>query len=124
MWPKTLDEFWEYWNDNCETLEITNWARSLAKDLLYPKVPFWLWPISVPHSPFFRLMTYYWLPPRIRRDYGFNDTAVKREINKLYQLQLKIVYRAIPKPLRTAGFSFYQRDMRKAVKRIQKTGHW
>jgi uncharacterized protein (DUF2236 family) len=45
MWPATLDEFWAYWNHNIETLVITDWARSLARDLLYPKnLPLWLRP--------------------------------------------------------------------------------
>lgn len=42
MWPATLSEFWEYWNHNLETLQITDWAKSLAKDLMYPKnMPLW-----------------------------------------------------------------------------------
>lgn len=28
MWPETLEDFWEYWNNNISTLEVTAEARS------------------------------------------------------------------------------------------------
>jgi uncharacterized protein (DUF2236 family) len=33
-WPKTLEEFYKYWDQNVETLEITEWARKLSKQLM------------------------------------------------------------------------------------------
>ncbi len=47
MWPSTLDDFWGYWNQKIETLEVADWARSLCNDLLYPKhTPIWPKPLS------------------------------------------------------------------------------
>ena len=36
MWPATLGDFWTYWNHNIATLEVTDMARKLSRDLLYP----------------------------------------------------------------------------------------
>jgi uncharacterized protein (DUF2236 family) len=47
MWPETLDDFWVYWNHNVETLDVTDWAKSLCKDLMWPKhIPIYLKPVG------------------------------------------------------------------------------
>jgi len=124
MWPKTLDDFFDYWNETVEKLVVTDWARKLAKGLLYPKLPWYLMPIAGPHAPFIRLMNIYWLPERIRKDYGFEDTPLRRKISRMYQQQFKMIYRSIPRPVRTAGWYIGKWDLKRSVKKIEKTGHW
>ena len=34
MWPKDLDAFYEYWDYNIETLTVTEWAKTLFKQLM------------------------------------------------------------------------------------------
>jgi uncharacterized protein (DUF2236 family) len=34
MWPATLDDFLKFWRHNITTLQVTDWARSLARDML------------------------------------------------------------------------------------------
>jgi len=72
MWPATLDDFWPYWNHNIEALEVTDWAKALSRDLLYPKhIPLWLKPLG----PTARLLTVTWLPERMQREYGLEIGA-------------------------------------------------
>lgn len=121
MWPATLSEFWEYWNYNVENLEITDWARSLAHDLLHPKnMPLWF----KPNAPIARLLTVYWLPERFRREYGFRISPLKTAMFHGVVSHVAFWYPHLPKSWRTAPSRFYMRDMKKAVKRIEKTGNW
>jgi len=124
MWPKTLDDFFDYWNETVDNLIVTDWARKLAEGLLYPKLPWWFMPIGGSQTPFIRLMNIYWLPERIRKDYGFKDTPLRRKICHMYQLQLKVIYRSIPRPIRIVGDEFRKMDLKKSVKNIEKKGHW
>jgi uncharacterized protein (DUF2236 family) len=46
MWPPTLNDFWVYWDHNVQNLEITHWAKSLCKDLMWPKhIPIYFKPL-------------------------------------------------------------------------------
>lgn len=121
MWPATLSEFWEYWDHNVETLQITDWARSLAHDLLYPKnMPLWF----KPNAPIARLLTVYWLPERFRREYGFKITPLRTAMFHKFVAYTALVYPHLPVKVRTWPSRFYMRDMRKAVKRIEESGNW
>jgi uncharacterized protein (DUF2236 family) len=121
MWPASLPEFWEYWNHNIETLEITDWARSLAHDLMYPKnMPLWF----KPNAPIARLLTTYWLPERFRREYNFSVSPLKTAMFHGIVGHVAFWYPNIPKKLRSAPSKYYMKDMKKAVQRIEKTGNW
>lgn len=121
MWPKTLDDFWEYWNTNIQNLEITDWARSLAKDLLWPrKMPLWL----RPSLPIARLITVMWLPERLQTEYRVSVTPLSLGVYHFIVASVALVYPALPKKLRTYPSKFYMKDMRKSVQRIEKTGTW
>lgn len=122
MWPATLDEFWEYWNHNIETLEITHWARDLGRALMYPvNMPWYLKP-SLPSA---RLLTAAWLPERIRAAYGFlPDPAENRLLLKATIGTMYTAYCLTPAYIRMIPHRHYKEDMNKAVKRVQKTGTW
>ncbi|KAF1817010.1 hypothetical protein P152DRAFT_453623 [Eremomyces bilateralis CBS 781.70] len=120
MWPKTLDDFWVYWNHNIETLEVTHWAKTLMKALMWPKVPF---PMSAA-SPLLRLWTTAFLPERMRNEYELPWTKKQQRLYKYSMGYFRITYRMIPPPIRGSVATFTQWEMRKAVKRIQKTGSW
>jgi uncharacterized protein (DUF2236 family) len=120
-WPKTLDDFWAYWNHNIETLEVTDWARSLCKDLLYPKhIPFFMKPLS----PTMRLLTKHWMPERLAREYGFKETPFKIGMYHLIVGYTAMVYPHLPRRLKSWPGRYYMKDLKKAVKRIQETGSW
>lgn len=121
MWPPTLEDFWTYWHHEIATLEITDWARSLAKDLLWPKhVPLWL----KVGSPVARLMTVQWLPERLQREFGFKVTPMTTGMYHLVAGYVAMVYPHVPKSLRTRPARVYIADMKKAVKHIDETGDW
>ncbi|KAI3320931.1 hypothetical protein HD806DRAFT_537995 [Xylariaceae sp. AK1471] len=121
MWPATLEEFWKYWHHNIATLEITDWARSLARDLLWPKkMPLLL----RPQMPVARLLTVHWLPERFQREFGLKVTPLNTALFHFVVGNVALVYLHLPMKLRTYPSRFYLKDMKKAVKRIEETGSW
>jgi len=121
MWPATLDEFWKYWNHNIETLEVTDWAKGLCQDLLWPKhIPIFLKPLG----PTARLLTSAWLPERMQREYGLEVRGFKLGMYHFTAGYLAVVYPHLPRRLKTLPSKMYMKDMRKAVKRIEETGSW
>ncbi|GFF30269.1 hypothetical protein IFM58399_02528 [Aspergillus lentulus] len=121
MWPATLDKFWEYWNHNIKTLEVTDMARKLSRDLLYPvHLPMWMRVMA----PLSRLLTIHFLPERLAKEYDLQPTVLS-----LIQFQatvgvMRIAYPSIPQHLRQILHRQYMEDFRKAVDRIKQTGHW
>lgn len=121
MWPATLDDFWEYWNHNINTLQITDWARSLTRDLLWPKaMPVWSWP----QLPVARLMTTHWLPQRFRHEFGLEITPLSTGMYRFIAANVSLWYPKLPKAIREYPSRYYIRDMKKAVERIEATGTW
>ncbi|KAI4597222.1 hypothetical protein KJ359_004735 [Pestalotiopsis sp. 9143b] len=121
MWPPTLDAFWEYWHHTVATLEVTDWARSLARDLLHPKkLPLWL----KPQAPVARLLTIHWLPERFQREYGLSVTPLNKAMYHFIVGYTALVYPHLPRSLKQLPSKMYIKDMKKAVKRIEETGTW
>jgi uncharacterized protein (DUF2236 family) len=121
MWPATLEAFWEYWNHNIETLVITDWAKSLARDLLHPKkLPLWI----RPQAPIARLLTIHWLPERFQREYALKITPLNTAMYHFVVGYIALIYPHLPNKLRRMPSRYYLKDMKKAVKRIEETGTW
>ncbi|KAL3451583.1 hypothetical protein BJX65DRAFT_321401 [Aspergillus insuetus] len=121
MWPKTYEDFLEYWNHNVETLEITHWARNLARALMYPKVPV----MYKPALPLARLITASFLPERIRKKYGcLPDPNNRRGLLDATIGAITVSHMLAPPFVRNLPHYYYKRNMRKAVKRIRATGSW
>jgi len=121
MWPATLDDFWAYWNHSIQTLEVTDWARSLGKDLLWPKaMPVWSWP----NLPVARLLTIHWLPERLQREYGFEITPLNTCMYHFLVGYIAFWYPKLPRAIREYPSRYYIKDMKKAVQRIEETGTW
>lgn len=112
MWPSTRKEFWEYWDKKVETLEVTDHARSVAKDLLFnKKLPLYIRAAM----PLMRLGTIEMLPPRIRAGYGLKSTKARRRMFGLSLGLTKATYPALPKVLRTYPMRYYMKDMRRRL---------
>jgi uncharacterized protein (DUF2236 family) len=121
MWPATLGEFWKYWDHNIQNLVVTDWARSLVRDLLWPKnMPLWLRPTL----PVARLMSIHWLPERFQREYGLKTSPFRTGMFHIVVGYTSLVYPLVPRPLRELPYTMYMKDMKKAVKHIQDTGSW
>jgi uncharacterized protein (DUF2236 family) len=124
MWFDSLEEFYAYWNHNVDTLEVTHWARELADMLLYPKVPLLLWLPSKPLAHFMRTMAIHFLPPRIRQDYKLKYGTRRRMQHEIYLQFTRVASKLTPRPLRHMMVKPGLWDMKKASKRIEKTGKW
>ncbi|RJE20819.1 hypothetical protein PHISCL_06838 [Aspergillus sclerotialis] len=112
MWPPSRKAFWEYWDSKIETLEITDHARSVAKDLLFnKKLPLYIRATM----PLVRLSTIEMLPPRIRAGYGLKSTKTRRRMFGFSLSLTKATYPALPKVLRTYPMRYYMKDMRRRL---------
>jgi uncharacterized protein (DUF2236 family) len=116
MWPTDRRAFRVYWDQMIDTLEVSDEARRVARDLLSAEHA----PLPVRAAmPFNRFLTAAWLPARIRAQYGisWDDWQQRR-----YDLLRKVgapVYRLLPVPLREAPKTWYLHDMRR---RLRTTG--
>jgi uncharacterized protein (DUF2236 family) len=121
MWPETLDDFWVYWNHNIDTLEVTDWAKSLAKDLMYPRhVPLWFHPAA----PVARLLTTHWLPERFQAAYDLKPTPINTLMYHFVVGNTALIWPFLPKVIKQGPSKYYISDMKKSVKRIEETGSW
>lgn len=123
MWPATLEDFWAYWDHNIATLEVTDEARSLCQDLLYPD------PKSLPTDmwaglPLGRLITTNVLPPRLAREYGLEPSKVDRAVFGAVTYGMATLYPWLPSWMRQRRHNACMEDLDRAVKRINQTGHW
>ncbi|KAJ6785290.1 hypothetical protein PWT90_01090 [Aphanocladium album] len=121
LWPESLDAFWAYWDHNIATLEITDEARSLCRDLLYPEnMPFELAALL----PLSRLVTANVLPPRLAKEYNLEPTVAGRALFNTVMYGMATVYPLLPQSVRQNHYHRNMADLERAVKRIKDTGHW
>ncbi|KAL5344023.1 hypothetical protein BJX70DRAFT_6549 [Aspergillus crustosus] len=121
MWPDTIEEFWKYWDYNVATLEVSDMARSLAQDLLYPKNL----PMSMAATlPVARLVTVNWLPDRLAREYNLQPGLASQAAYVAFVAWIRTVYPVLPKAVRGRRHREYMEDLKSAVLKIQETGHW
>jgi uncharacterized protein (DUF2236 family) len=117
MWPKSRADFWAYWDEKINTLEITQNAKDVAQDLLYNKqAPLWI----RGNLPFVRIMTAEWLPPRMRDAYGLKITKTRRVFYKGAMGYVKVVYPHMPRFVREYPLRFYMKDMRTRMRKMEK----
>ena len=121
MWPLTLDDFMAYWHHNVATLEVTDMARKLANDLLYP--------INLPFrfrltSPLARLLTAHWLPERLAKEYGLQTTTLSWLQYQAAVNAIGVSYGWLPERARTVMHEEYMADLKRSVKAIEERGHW
>ncbi|KAH8881399.1 hypothetical protein GQ53DRAFT_888444 [Thozetella sp. PMI_491] len=109
MWPRTRADFWEYWDRMIATLEITDHARSVARDLLSLKNAPLKFRVLMP---FVRLTTVEWMPERIREGYGLKVSRRKHAFYKVNEALVRAIYPALPMKLRTYPVKHYLADMR------------
>ncbi|PGH11986.1 hypothetical protein AJ79_04573 [Helicocarpus griseus UAMH5409] len=115
MWPVDRRAFWAYWDEKIETMEITEHAVQVAKDLLWPKrAPIWI----KANMPAMRILTAEWLPPRLREAYGLKTSKTRRKTYKALMGITKGVYPHLPMFIRIAPRNYYMKDMRKRMRNM------
>ena len=116
LWPADRAEFRAYWEHMVDTLEVSDEARRVARDLLTARRAPLLLKAAMPVN---RFLTTAWLPEPIRRQYGLGWGGGQQ---RLYDAALKVsapVYRLLPVQFRAAPKTWYLHDMRK---RLDKAG--
>ncbi|SFB28834.1 Uncharacterized conserved protein, DUF2236 family [Amycolatopsis marina] len=113
MWPADRAAFRGYWDHMVATVEVTDHARSVARDLLYPSRA----PVAIRAAmPLNRLLTAAWLAPRLREGFGIEwDERRQRRYERLMRIGVA-VYPRLPVLLREAPKRYYLRDMRKRLR--------
>lgn len=112
MWPADRGAFDAYWQHMVGTLEVTDDARRVARDLLAAEHAPLLLRAAMPAN---RFLTTAWLPEPIRRQYGL---AWRERDQRRYEVLKRIgspLYRLVPAPLREIPKTFYLREMRRQL---------
>lgn len=93
-WPDTVGEFWVFWNDQIDTLMVTEESKSLADRVLHPKeVSSWgLWLLL----PLLHVWLTHWVPPRQRKGFGFQVTLLNSVVYKLSVALVSVLYPVLP----------------------------
>jgi len=109
-WPADVETFRAYWDGMIATLEVSDEARDLARDVLYPAHSrMALRPLAAVH----RLVTIGLLPPRIRTGFGLPWPPARRRAFDMGFALLRHTYPYVPAPVRHAGVTLYLRDLRR-----------
>lgn len=111
-WPADRTAFRAYWDRMVGTLEISDDARRIARDLLHPE---WAPPLLWAAMPLNRFLTAAWLPEPLRRQYGIGwDAGQQRRYDAVMTVG-GALYRRLPVPLREAPKTWYLRDLRRRL---------
>jgi len=112
LWPADRAAFGAYWRHMVDTLEVSDDARRVARDLLTAEHAPLLLKATVPLN---RFLTTAWLPEAIRSQYGL---AWSQGDQRRYDLLKKVgspIYRLLPVALRETPKSYYLWDMRRKI---------
>ncbi|AUM13415.1 oxygenase MpaB family protein [Ketobacter alkanivorans] len=114
MWPKDINAFWVYWNENLDRMEmpedVRDWLLQLV-DLSFAGPA-----VSIPFGRFAKLMTAGFLHPRIRTQMGLKwGDKEQRNFNRIIKL-LGAVNNRMPRQLRQLPSSALLWDFRRRLK--------
>ncbi|KAI0019782.1 hypothetical protein F4780DRAFT_771052 [Xylariomycetidae sp. FL0641] len=117
MWPADRAAFRRYWDETLRGLEVTDEARQVARDVMYPQknVPWGLWVYAHLSGPWTRTTTTELLPERIRNELGFPSTVYSRNMYWLTRAYNKTVYPMMPEAVRHFLKNYHMEDFRKRV---------
>ncbi|KAJ5937917.1 hypothetical protein N7454_004259 [Penicillium verhagenii] len=118
-WPKDRTEFKEYWDRTIDELEVTDEARAVAKDVMYPgeNLTLGVWILAKLLGPMQRVATVEYLPERIRNKLGFPSTPYTRVMYWLKSSVDRAVYPWMPQFVRHFSKNYYMADFRARLAR-------
>jgi uncharacterized protein (DUF2236 family) len=118
MWPKDRVAFQEYWKTKIAGLEITEAAKAVGHDVLYPgsNLPWAAWFYTRLTGHFSRITTTELLPESIRNEFGIHSTLYTRFMYWLMSLQSRTVYPLLPETIRHFGKDYHMRDLRRRIR--------
>jgi uncharacterized protein (DUF2236 family) len=112
LWPADRAAFAAYWDHMVGTLQVSDDARRVARDLLHPE---WVPPLLSAAMPLNRFLTAAWLPQPIRAQYGIDWEPGQQRRYEMLMTVGGAVYRRLPVPLREAPKTWYLRDVRRRL---------
>ncbi|WP_344658859.1 oxygenase MpaB family protein [Catenulispora subtropica] len=110
MWPSSVAEFDEYWQRQVDTLEISDDAKRIYRDLMYSRALPWYLRALLPTN---RLITAGLLPERIREQYGLAWSPRRERAFRLAMRLTRLTYPWVPRRIRQLPMTFYMRDFRR-----------
>lgn len=110
LMPATYDDFRAYYARMISSLEITDASRSIARQVLHPKLPGGR--LNEPALAAIRLITAGLTPEPIRRQYGWHWDRARELRFTLMMRSLRLVYPRLPLFVRTLPRDVYLRDLR------------
>lgn len=110
LWPSSAEEFEEYWNRTVESLEISEGAKRICRDLLYNRaLPWYLRPLL----PVNRLVTTGLLPERLREEFGLDWDPRRERAFRSAARAAQFIYPKVPKPVRNLPVTLYMQYFHK-----------
>ncbi|KAL4914907.1 hypothetical protein BDW62DRAFT_204127 [Aspergillus aurantiobrunneus] len=121
-WPRSLDEFWSYWDYHIATLTITDEAKSLVRGLLDPPMEL---PVGMAWAlPVIRTVTVNWLPERLARAYNVQPGLASQAAYVGVVAWVRAVYPFVPGGWRGRLSRENMEEVKRAVQRIREKGYW
>lgn len=117
-WPEDREAFQAYWDKTVAELEITEEAKKVAMDVLYPagNLPTWgLWLYALFTGPNTRVTTTELLPDRIRNEFNIPSTFFTRSYYLLLRQANRFLYPLLPDSARHFPKNYYMKDFRRRV---------
>jgi uncharacterized protein (DUF2236 family) len=100
--PADFAAFEEYWQQQVQTMEVSDTGRMLARDIVFPRLP---WKLHVPLAPALgvqRLVAVGTLPPPLREQFGFTwDDRQQRRVDRIDAVARRVTT-VVPRPVRVA----------------------
>lgn len=110
LWPSSVAEFRAYWQQQVDTLEVTEDAKRICRDMMYSgSLPWYLRTLL----PLNRLITAGLLPERMREEYGFAWNPRRERMFRRVVRGLRLVYPRVPRRMRWLPMKLYMRSFRK-----------
>lgn len=110
LWPADRAAYSTYWQHMIDTLEVSDEARRVARDLLSARNAPLLLKAAMPLN---RFLTAAWLPDRIRSQYGLAWSEGDQRRYDVLKRFGSPLYRLVPAPIREAPKTHYLRAMRR-----------
>jgi uncharacterized protein (DUF2236 family) len=113
LWPKNRDAFRTYWEAMIAGAEVSDAARTVARDILYPRAAPWVLRLTAPLN---RLVTTGLLPQRLREAYGLPWSPIRERAFTALIAVTRLIYPRLPIAVREAPKERYLRSTRNRVR--------
>lgn len=116
-WPTTVADFERYWDETVDTLRVTDGARRVARQILYPRAAPWWLRLLLPEA---RLATAGLLPASVREQFELPwSDAIQLRFERRMRT-VAAVYPLLPATMRHGPRDAYLRRLRTSIARQER----